>query len=253
VHQSLYTNVIRASLIIAVAKIIKISHRYWKKILLIVSVICVCVCVYIYTYIYKQLRNPFFFQTSELFCPRPKTINYIGIATQTVPVLSIRCKPTSSVHYYGSSWPKRKCLLVSEVLFQTLCKYKTPTCFGTFFRKHTFIWSTRNTPGFAVLLTCNGDHQLNASKFKRNNYLTQFNLLQLWIPTIQRAVFGMTIKYQCWRTILLNWWRSIICSKLHNKIIGWDRKDMKNRLCSQQLCFLADYYIAGSTHPCNFM
>lgn len=62
-------------------------------------------------------------------------------------------------------------------------------------------------------------------------------------------------KYQYWRTILLNWWRSVICSKFHNKIIWWDRKDMKNRLCSQQLCSLADYYTAGltPTHPCNFM
>lgn len=30
-------------------------------------------------------------------------------------------------------------------------------------------------PGFAVLLICNGDHQLNAFKFKRNNNLTLFN------------------------------------------------------------------------------
>jgi len=76
------------------------------------------------------------------------------------------------------------------------------------------------------------------------NYNTHYTTSSFW----------MTIKYQCWRTILLNWWRSVICSKLHNKIIWWDRKDM-NRLCSQQLCFLADYYIAGltSTHPCNFM
>ena len=53
-----------------------------------------CIYMYIYIYIhththkhiYKQLCNPFFFQTSERFCPWPKIINYIGVATQTVPV-----------------------------------------------------------------------------------------------------------------------------------------------------------------------